>query len=217
MRVVARAGETDASQDGAARAAATTSLPESLGGARNWDYRYSWLRDATFTLQAFLFSGYTEEAAAWTRWLRRAVAGSPGEPQIMYGVGGERRLREIELDSLPGYQGSKSVRIGNVDGLTGREDTFLMASFWLADNLALMGRSGEARHIVERLLGVRNDVGVLSEEYDPSTGRMLGNFPQAFSHVALINTAANLSMPGDHRRCEEPGLAGARQPIVTSS
>ena len=149
MRVVARAGETDASQDGAACAAATTSLPESLGGARDWDYRYSWLRDATFTLQAFLFSGYTEEAAAWTRWHRRAVAGSPGELQIMYGVGGERRLREIELDSLPGYQGSKPVRIGNVDGLIGREDTFLIASFWLADNLALMGRSGEARQIFQ--------------------------------------------------------------------
>ncbi len=217
MRVVARAGETDASQDGAARAAATTSLPESLGGARDWDYRYSWLPDATFTLQAFLFSGYTEEAAAWTRWLRRAVAGSPGELQIMYGVGGERRLREIELDSLPGYQGSKPVRIGNVDGLTGREDTFLMASFWLADNLALMGRSGEVTHIFERLLGVRNDVGVPSEEYDPSTGRMLGNFPQAFSHVALINTAANLSVargPSQMRRAR-PG--GAPQPIVTSS
>jgi GH15 family glucan-1,4-alpha-glucosidase len=98
---------------GAVCAAATTSLPESLGGARNWDYRYSWLRDATFTLQAFLLSGYTEEAGAWARWLRRAVAGSPGELQIMYGVGGERRLTEIELDSLPGYQGSKPVRVGN--------------------------------------------------------------------------------------------------------
>jgi GH15 family glucan-1,4-alpha-glucosidase len=98
---------------GAVCAAATTSLPESLGGARNWDYRYSWLRDATFTLQAFLLSGYTEEAAAWARWLRRAVAGSPGELQIMYGVGGERRLTEIELDSLSGYEGSKPVRVGN--------------------------------------------------------------------------------------------------------
>ena len=98
---------------GAVCAAATTSLPESLGGARNWDYRYSWVRDATFTLQAFLLSGYTEEAAAWARWLRRAVAGSPGELQIMYGVGGERRLTEVELGSLPGYQGSKPVRVGN--------------------------------------------------------------------------------------------------------
>ena len=98
---------------GAVCAAATTSLPEALGGSRNWDYRYSWLRDATFTLASFLLSGYTEEAAAWTRWLRRAVAGSPGELQIMYGVGGERRLTEIELDALPGYQGSRPVRIGN--------------------------------------------------------------------------------------------------------
>jgi GH15 family glucan-1,4-alpha-glucosidase len=88
-------------------------LPEEIGGVRNWDYRYSWLRDATFTLAAFLLSGYTEEAAAWTRWLRRAVAGSPGELQIMYGVGGERRLTEFELDGLAGYQGSKPVRIGN--------------------------------------------------------------------------------------------------------
>ncbi len=354
---------------GAVCAAATTSLPEALGGSRNWDYRYSWLRDATFTLASFLLSGYTEEAAAWTRWLRRAVAGSPGELQIMYGVGGERRLTEIELDALPGYQGSKPVRIGNqastqfqldvfgevmdsaltaarhafprkidwdphlllailhhledvwtepddgiwevrgprrhfthskvmawvafdrairlaqefhylpqqrvghwahlreqvhaevcdkgfdnelnsftqyygsklldasllmlapvgflppddprivgtvtaiqkelvdegfvrryqpdgsVDGLEGGEGTFLMTTFWLADNLALMGRSGEAREIFEHLRGLTNDVGLLSEEYDPSTGRMLGNFPQAFSHVSLINTAANLSTP----------------------
>ena len=354
---------------GAVCAAATTSLPESLGGERNWDYRYSWVRDATFTLQAFLLSGYTEEAAAWARWLRRAAAGSPGELQIMYGVGGDRRLTEIELDSLPGYEGSKPVRVGNqastqfqldvfgevldsallaagsalpgeagwdpdlllaildhletvwgepdngiwevrgprrhfthskvmawvafdraiqladqhhvlpadrvahwtalrdrihaevcdkgfdpqinsftqyygstlldasllmlapvgflppddpriagtvaaiqanlveegfvrryqtdggVDGLTGTEGAFLMTTFWLADNLTLMGRSEEARQIYRRLLGVRNDVGLLSEEYDLAAGRMLGNFPQAFSHVALINTAANLSMP----------------------
>jgi GH15 family glucan-1,4-alpha-glucosidase len=354
---------------GAVCAAATTSLPECLGGERNWDYRYSWVRDATFTLQAFLLSGYTEEAAAWARWLRRAAAGSPGELQIMYGVGGDRRLTEFELDSLPGYEGSKPVRVGNqastqfqldvfgevldsalmaarsalpgeagwdpglvlaildhletvwaepdngiwevrgprrhfthskvmawvafdraiqladehqvlpadrvphwtrlrdqihaevcdkgfdpeinsftqyygstlldasllmlapvgflppgdpriagtvaaiqehlveggfvrryqsdggVDGLTGTEGAFLMTTFWLADNLTLMGRSDEAGEIFERLLGVRNDLGLLSEEYDPAAGRMLGNFPQAFSHVALINTAANLSMP----------------------
>ena len=354
---------------GAVCAAATTSLPEALGGVRNWDYRYSWLRDATFTLAAFLLSGYTDEAAAWTRWLRRAVAGSPGELQIMYGVGGERRLTEFELDALPGYQASRPVRIGNqastqfqldvfgevldsaltaarnafprevdwgadlvlaildhleqvwnqpddgiwevrgprrhfthskvmawvafdrairlaqdyqtlprdrvahwtrlrdrihaqvcargfdkdsnsfiqyygsrlldasllmlapvgflppddprivgtvtaiqnhlvedgfvrryqldgsVDGLAGTEGTFLMTTFWLADNLALMGRVDEAREIFERLRGLSNDVGLLSEEYDPSAGLMLGNFPQAFSHVSLINTAANLSTP----------------------
>jgi GH15 family glucan-1,4-alpha-glucosidase len=98
---------------GAVCAAATTSLPESLGGVRNWDYRYSWLRDATLTLQALLISGYAGEAAAWAHWLRRAVAGNPGELQIMYGVGGERRLTEFELDYLPGYEKSSPVRVGN--------------------------------------------------------------------------------------------------------
>ena len=98
---------------GAVCAAATTSLPETIGGNRNWDYRYSWLRDATFTLQALLVSGYTDEAAAWVGWLRRAVAGNPGEMQIMYGVDGERRLAEFELDHLAGYEGSTPVRIGN--------------------------------------------------------------------------------------------------------
>ena len=98
---------------GAVCAAATTSLPETIGGSRNWDYRYSWLRDSTFTLHALLISGYTDEAAAWVRWLRRAVAGNPGEMQIMYGVDGERRLPEFELDYLAGYEGSTPVRIGN--------------------------------------------------------------------------------------------------------
>ena len=98
---------------GAVCAAATTSLPEQLGGVRNWDYRYSWLRDSSLTLQALLLSGYREEAGAWQRWLQRAVAGDPGEFQIMYGVGGERRLTEVELDWLPGYENSKPVRIGN--------------------------------------------------------------------------------------------------------
>lgn len=366
---------------GAVCAAATTSLPEQIGGERNWDYRYSWLRDATMTLQALIISGYMEEATAWSQWLRRAVAGSPGDFQIMYGVGGERRLTELELDWLAGYEGSKPVRIGNgasgqfqldvfgevmdaaltaerphrgpgrlwrrgdhrpdgpprrgvgparrrdlggpgpaapvhplqgdgvgrlrprprlaeqagqegprldqwkalrdevhaevcqkgwnadvgaftqyygstlldasllmmamvgflppddprivstveaiqrdltvggfvrryqtasggsgdgdgeagggnVDGLSGEEGTFLMTTFWLADNLALMGRHDEAREVFERLLALRNDVGLLSEEYDPTAGRMLGNFPQAFSHIGLIHTAANLSLDG---------------------
>ena len=368
---------------GAVCAAATTSLPEELGGGRNWDYRYSWLRDATFTLAAFLVSGYAEEATAWTHWLRRAVAGSPGELQIMYGVGGERRLPEFELDALPGYDDSKPVRIGNqastqfqldvfgevldsaltaarnalpqevdwgpdlllailghlekvwdqpddgiwevrgprrhfthskvmawvafdraiklaeehhtlpgdrvvhwaqlrdrihaevcdkgfdkelnsftqyygsklldaslliiapsgflppddprivgtvaaiqkelvddgfvrryqldgsVDGLQGVEGTFLMTSFWLADNLALMGRTDEAREIFERLRGLSNDVGLLSEEYDPSTGQLLGNFPQAFSHVALINTAANLTTPKGPSMMRSGGVEAA--------
>ena len=98
---------------GAVCAAATTSLPETIGGDRNWDYRYSWMRDATFTLHALLVSGYTDEAAAWVGWLRRAVAGNPGEMQIMYGVDGERRLAEFELDHLAGYEGSTPVRVGN--------------------------------------------------------------------------------------------------------
>ncbi len=356
---------------GAIAAAATTSLPEQIGSVRNWDYRFSWLRDATFTLQALLLSGFHEEATAWAHWLRRAVAGNPGDFQIMYAVGGERRLTELELPWLPGYEGSTPVRIGNqaseqfqldvfgelmdsaltairgglrtqhgfgdeivtqsmlhleqvwdtpddgiwevrgprrdfthskvmawvafdravllagqsgasaevvnrwsalrdqvhsqvcergwnaelgtftqyygsdeldasllmmatvgflppddprivatveaiqrelvvdgfvqryqtdddanVDGLPPGEGAFLMTTFWLADNLAMMGRVDEATEIFERLRGLQNDVGLLSEEYDPTAGRMLGNFPQAFSHVGLINTAANLSAEG---------------------
>ena len=94
-------------------AAPTTSLPEEIGGVRNWDYRFCWVRDATLTLQALLHAGYTEEARAWRAWLLRAIAGSPGEMQIMYGAAGERRLTEMELDWLPGYEGSAPVRIGN--------------------------------------------------------------------------------------------------------
>jgi GH15 family glucan-1,4-alpha-glucosidase len=354
---------------GAVCAAPTTSLPEAIGGNRNWDYRYSWLRDATFTLHALLVSGYSDESAAWVKWLRRAVAGSPEEMQIMYGVDGERRLAEFELDHLAGYEGAKPVRVGNnaatqlqldvygeildaaltywrgpisqevqwspnllvailnhlekiwrepdngiwevrgprrhfthskvmawvafdravtlaedgdlpkvsmdhwrklrdeihaevcekgfdvelksftqyygsklldssllmlaplgflppddprivgtveaiekelvvdgfvlryqtdtgenVDGLKGSEGAFLMTSFWLADNFVLLGRRDDAQEMFDRLCGVCNDVGLLSEEYDPKAHRLLGNFPQAFSHVSLINTAANLSM-----------------------
>jgi GH15 family glucan-1,4-alpha-glucosidase len=345
-------------------AAPTTSLPERLGGVRNWDYRFCWVRDATFTLLALLHGGYTEEAAAWREWLLRAVAGSPGELQIMYGVGGERRLTEMVLPWLAGHEMSKPVRVGNaaseqlqldvfgelmdclfhcqknglpaeneawqmqlalldvlertwpspdegiwevrggakhfthskmmawvaldraiksvesfgvrgpveqwratrqtifeevcregynasvgaftqhygskdldasllmmplveflpatdarvigtveairrdlvedgfvrryltdgcVDGLPGHEGAFVPCTFWLADCLALMGKHDLARETFERLLAIRNDVGLLSEEYDPSAKRLLGNFPQAFSHVALINTALNLT------------------------
>ena len=345
-------------------AAPTTSLPEALGGARNWDYRFCWLRDATFVLYALLSSGYREEASAWQHWLARAVAGSPNELRVMYGIGGERRLTELVLPWLPGYEGSGPVRIGNaaseqhqldvygevldafhlahrsglpadenawriaqglmtfieedwtnpdagiwevrgppqhfthskvmawvaadravkaieqfgqkgpvedfrrlrdeihqdvcthgfdpslgsfvqaygskhldasllliplvgflpcsdprvegtvravqrhlirdgfvcrydtgsgVDGLEPGEGVFLMCSFWLADNLALLGRDAEAREIFGRLCRIRNDVGLLAEEYDPAAGRFLGNFPQAFSHVGIINTARNLS------------------------
>lgn len=344
-------------------AASTTSLPERIGGVRNWDYRFCWLRDATFTLLALMSSGYTAEAAAWREWLVNAVAGDPSQLQIMYGIAGERRLTELEIDWLPGYENSRPVRIGNaaygqhqldvygetmdafylartmgipasesawnlqlammrflsadwqkpdegiwetrgparqfthskvmawvafdrairsaeefglggpldewrkirtqirnqvlelgfdaklgsfvqsygskdpdasllmlplvgfidandprmvgtvkyhcetlmhegflhryitqthVDGLPPGEGTFLLCTFWLADNLALQGRRAEAEEVFERLLSLRNDVGLLSEEYAPTSRRFLGNFPQAFSHVGLINTAMNL-------------------------
>ena len=345
-------------------AAATTSLPEQLGGTRNWDYRFCWLRDATLTLLALMDAGYYDEAGAWRDWLLRVAAGSPGQLQIMYGVAGERLLREWEVEWLPGYAGSRPVRVGNAahgqlqldvygevldalyqarrgglpgseeawrlasalvqhlttvwqrpdegiwevrggaqqfthskvmawvaldrairgaeefgragpldawratrqrihdevcargydatlgsfvqaygstqldasllliplvgflpaddprvlgtvaaverrlmaDGLVRRYDTaatddglppgegaFLACSFWLADNYALMGRRDDARALFERLLALRNDVGLLAEEYDPRAGRLVGNFPQAFSHVGLVNTALNLS------------------------
>jgi len=367
-------------------AAATTSLPEQVGGERNWDYRFCWLRDATFTLQSLMEGGFYDEAQAWRDWLVRAVAGSPAQMQIMYGLGGERDLTERTLPWLPGYEGSAPVRQGNaasgqvqldvygevadalhvarkgglppsepawaleraltehlegiwtqpdegiwevrgprqrfthskvmcwvafdravkavemsgldgpadrwravrdrvhaevcehgwdaaqgcfvqaygsgvvdaslllmplvgflpatdprmigtvaaiqerlsVDGLLLRYDTsaghdglppgesaFLACSFWLADNLVLQGRMAEAEAIFERLLGLRNDVGLLAEEYDPHAGRMLGNFPQAFSHVALVNTALNLTRragPAEHRgadAAESPAAADA--------
>ena len=346
-------------------AAATTSLPEHLGGVRNWDYRYCWLRDATFTLLAFMNLGYYEEAKAWRDWLLRAIAGSPRQIQIMYGVGGERWLPEQIIPWLSGYENSAPVRIGNdasqqlqldvygevadtmfqtykagmapsergralrpvvleylskawrqpdeglwevrggpqhfvhskvmawvafdraanedaagefdeppqrwreianqihaevcergfnrdlnsfvqaygskrldasllmiplvgflpasdprvqgtlraiedkllfdgefvlryetensSDGLPEGEGAFLACSFWLVDNYILQGRHAEARKLFDSLLSRCNDVGLLSEEFDPMTGRMLGNFPQAYSHVGLINCAINLN------------------------
>ena len=354
-------------------AAPTTSLPERIGGVRNWDYRYCWLRDATFTLYALMGGGYREEARAWSEWLVRAVAGTPSELQIMYGLGGERRLTEMELDWLAGYEHSVPVRIGNaahrqyqldvygevmdvlqlarreglpqsddswrvqsallrfleqgwkqpdegiwevrgprrhfthskvmawvamdrgvtavecfglpgdaakwravrkqiheevcasgfdaglnsfvqaygskdpdasllmlpsvgfldpndprmlgtveyvgrnlmedgflrrypmraeVDGLPPGEGVFLLCTFWYADNLALQGRIDESRRILERLLALRNDVGLLPEQYDVANRRFLGNFPQAFSHIGLINTIRNLTAlegPAKHR------------------
>jgi GH15 family glucan-1,4-alpha-glucosidase len=347
-------------------AAPTTSLPEQLGGVRNWDYRYCWLRDATFTLYALMMGGYLDEAKAWREWLMRAVAGKPDQANIMYGLAGEHRLPEVELDWLPGYEGSRPVRTGNaahkqfqldvygevldalylagrnglspkphewdvaralvkfvetawtrpdegiwevrgprrhfthskvmawvavdrmiksveefgvegpvdrwkqlrktmhaeicekgydpkrntfvqyyggqdldaallmiplvgflpstdprvrgtveaierellqdgfvkrypthndVDGLPPGEGAFLPCSFWLADNYQLLGRKDDARQLFERLLGLCNDVGLISEEYDPSAKRLVGNFPQAFTHVALVNSARNLSEP----------------------
>jgi GH15 family glucan-1,4-alpha-glucosidase len=367
------------SPSGGLVAAPTTSLPERAGGARNWDYRYCWLRDATFTLYALLTGGYVEEARAWRRWLVNAVAGTPSQIQIMYGLAGERRLTELELGWLPGYEGSRPVRIGNaaaeqhqldvygevmdamhfarraglepsenawgvqrallrflesdwrrpdegiwevrgpqrqfvhskvmawvafdrgvqavedgglpgdaarwrrmrdeihaevcrhgydrelgsfvqyygskrldasllmlplvgflpahdariagtveairrglargglverywtrpeLDGLPAGEGAFLLCSFWLADNLALQGRVGEAEELFERLLALRNDVGLMSEQYDPEAGRMLGNFPQAFSHVGVINTARNLARSGGPAEDRKAGREG---------
>jgi GH15 family glucan-1,4-alpha-glucosidase len=347
-------------------AAPTTSLPEHPGGVRNWDYRYCWLRDATFTLNALLLAGYQDEAVAWREWLLRAVAGSPEDLQILYGVTGVRRLDEYEIPWLPGYQGAAPVHVGNaasrqfqldvygevmdtlhlaraaglkadpaiwgflvillkfleshwehpdeglwevrgprrhfthskvmawvafdraikdaqadgldapierwqqvrdaihaqvcekgfdmrsntfvqaydslhldaslllipqvgflppddarvrgtieaierhlvvdglvlrystdtdVDALPAGEGAFLPCSFWLADSYVLTGRRDEAKALFERLLALRNDVGLLAEEYDPRARRMLGNFPQALTHMALVNTARLLSMP----------------------
>ncbi len=344
-------------------AAPTTSLPEQFGGQRNWDYRYCWLRDATFTLMALMHAGYQDEARAWADWLRRSVAGTPSQVQTLYGLAGERWIMEWEVPWLRGYQGARPVRVGNaastqvqldvygevldalyqevhgglvppgeswdlvtalvehlediweqpdesiwevrggarqftfskamawvavdravraaeefglegpldrwralrtrihdavcregfnaakgafvqyygadeldasllllplvgflpaddprmrgtieaigrelmtdglvqryrtqqgVDGLPPGEGVFLACSFWYADCLTLLGRRREARALFEKLLGLCNDVGLLAEEYDPAARRSLGNFPQAFSHLALINTALNL-------------------------
>jgi len=345
-------------------AAPTTSLPEQLGGTRNWDYRYCWLRDATLTLLAFMDAGFYDEARAWRDWLLRAVAGSPSQMQVLYGVAGERRLMEWEASWLYGYEGSRPVRVGNAahsqlqldvygevmdafhqaragglpplgttwalqckllefleqvweqpdygiwevrglpqqfthskimvwvafdrmikdaegygfdaplarwkalrervhrevcergfdperncfvqaygskqldaslllipalgflpaddprvhgtvraiersllhdglvlrydtaetdDGLPPGEGTFLACSFWLVDAYAMIGRRDDALALFERLLSLANDVGLLAEQYDPRSGRMVGNFPQGFSHLALVTTAFNLA------------------------
>jgi len=350
-------------------AAATTSLPEKIGGTRNWDYRFCWLRDATFILLAFLNAGYREEAAVWLNWLLKVIAGAPEQLQTIYNVMGEKRLDELELPLLPGYENSRPVRIGNaaytqlqidiygeladvvaqaragglplsprstelravfmkhlektwrlpdegiweirgvpqhfvhskvmawvafdraskepdstarqkahwrkvarqihdhvckngvdkkrgcfvqaygsqqmdasllllplvgflpcsdkrikatvreiekrlvrkglvrryetvtgVDGLPPGEGAFLACSFWLADNYNLMGRRKEALRLFGRLKRLANDLGLYAEEYDTEDRRMLGNFPQAFSHVALINTALNLMMSESKKR-----------------
>ncbi len=356
-------------------AAPTTSLPEQIGGVRNWDYRYCWLRDATLTLLALMDAGYFREAAAWRDWLLRAVAGSPDRVQIMYGLSGERMLHEWEVPWLPGYENSKPVRIGNAahqqlqldvygevmdalhqarrgglaetpeawafekallgqlekiwqrpdqgiwetrgapqdfthskvmawvafdraiksaeqfnldgpldrwgslrdaiheevcrraydesigafvqsyriahrstrrrsssrssafsppttrasrarwrsiekhlfvdglvlrydsehtdDGLPAGEGAFLACSFWLADNYVLLGRRDDALRLFERLLSLRNDLGLLSEEYDPRLQRQVSNFPQAFSHIALLSTAFNLGH-AEHQHAPRP-------------
>jgi GH15 family glucan-1,4-alpha-glucosidase len=350
-------------------AAPTTSLPESIGGVRNWDYRYCWLRDSAFTLDAFIRTGYVDEARSWRDWLIRAVGGNPGDLQIMYGLGGERRLAEHELDWLGGYESSRPVRVGNsaahqvqldvygevidtlarayqhglplerhtwgllekllvyldrswvepdegiweirgqrrdfvyskvmawvavdravqtihtagrpgqvgrwkalratihddilkkgfdtdrntftqayghaeldasllriplvgflapddprvigtvdavrrelsldsglvlryrtehgVDGLPGDEGAFLACTFWLVEALHVTGRRDQARDLFEHVLSLRNDLGLLAEEYDPRSGRMVGNFPQAFSHIPLVAAAHLLAeLPG---------------------
>ena len=359
-------------------AAPTTSLPEHLGGSRNWDYRYCWLRDSTLTLLALMNSGYVKEAAAWTNWLLRAAAGAPAQLQIMYGLAGERRLAEWQVPWLPGYEGSAPVRVGNAaqdqlqldvfgevmdtlcqarqhkvvtieaswefqrhllerladiwrepdeglwevrdgarqfthskimawvafdrgiraielfglegpvdkwrrvraeihgnvcangfdaarrsfvrsygasdldaslllipsvgflpaddervrgtiaaierhlmrdgfvlrydtastsDGLPDGEGAFLACSFWLADAYVLMNRLDDAHRLFERLVSLCNDVGLLAEEYDPRSVRLVGNFPQAFSHVALVNTAHNLVRTAKpaHQRASDGG------------
>jgi GH15 family glucan-1,4-alpha-glucosidase len=367
-------------------AAATSSLPEAIGGSRNWDYRYCWLRDATLTLESLMRGGFIEEAMSWRDWLLRAIAGDVTQLQIMYGPSGERRLEEWEADWLPGYEGSAPVRIGNaasgqyqldvygevmsalyssahaegiqsraawalqielvkflqtgwaepddgiwevrgprrhfvhskvmawvavdravrtleewpdlggpleewkalrdkiftevcekgynekvgaftqyygcdqldasvlmiplvgflpptdprvvstveaverelldngfvlryrtaddgaVDGLTGREGAFLACSFWLVDCLHMIGRCDEAKALFERLLALRNDLGLLSEEYDAVDGRLVGNFPQAFSHVSLINSACRLT--GHDPLATSPGEVDKTRRIV---
>jgi carbohydrate kinase (thermoresistant glucokinase family) len=361
-------------------AALTTSLPEQLGGQRNWDYRYCWLRDATFTLMALVSAGYRDEARAWGQWLRRSVAGSPHQLQIMYGLSGERQLIEWEVPWLPGYRGAAPVRIGNaasgqlqldvygelidaihqgrtlglapvgagwpiqqkliehleqiweqpdegiwevrggrrhftfskvmawvaldrtvrdaerfkfsgpleswrkvrdrmhamiceqgfdserntftqsfgsseldasllliplvgflpaddprvrgtvaaverelmvdglvlryrteanIDGLAAGEGVFLPCSFWLAANYKLQHRNAEACALFERLLTLRNDVGLLAEEYDPKARRQLGNFPQAFSHLALIGTALSLHDVGPAQQRSQGAKSGS--------
>jgi len=363
---------------GAIVAAATTSLPEEVGGERNWDYRYTWLRDSALTLNALFALGYTDEANAYMGWLRRTTAGRAKALQIMYGVGGERFLPEVELDHLEGYRGSRPVRIGNgaysqfqldvfgelldtvwiyrqhggeiddsfweflgrvagavidrwcepdlgiwevrgeprhftyskvmawvaldrvvriaeldgregnledwranrdqlrelieregvdpetsafvqsfgdgdkldasnlmipivgfvghddpraratfertisdlsadgfvyryltdgVDGLSGEEATFAICSFWLVECLARAGETERARELFERLLGFCNDVGLLAEEIDPHSGELIGNFPQAFSHVGLIQAAIALDLPQESMSAMAPDVA----------
>ncbi|HVA95382.1 MAG TPA: glycoside hydrolase family 15 protein [Candidatus Dormibacteraeota bacterium] len=364
-------------------AAPTTSLPEQIGGPRNWDYRYCWLRDATFTLLALMNAGYFDEACAWRDWLLRAAAGSPDQVQIMYGICGERNLMEWEVDWLCGYEGSKPVRIGNAaskqlqldvygevadallhahlggiptnpsdlalqqaltdhlakiwqqpddgiwevrggqkqftyskimawvafdraiqnaeknglkgevhrwravrekihqevcqqgfnpevgsfteyygskeldaslllipmvgflpphdprvrgtieaiekhlmpdgfvlryrtqksqDGLPAGEGAFLACSFWMVSALKMLGRTEDAKRLFDRLLSVRNDVGLLAEEYDPKAKRQLGNFPQALSHISVVNAAYEFTSDSSPMRQRAESKPGAKRP-----
>jgi GH15 family glucan-1,4-alpha-glucosidase len=158
-------------------AAPTTSLPEEPGGVRNWDYRYTWMRDAAFTLYALLTLGFTEEAGAFMGWLQgrfRYADRESGPLQIMYGIDGREDLSEEELPHLEGD-----------------EATFSMCSFWWVEALARAGRLDDARLAFEKMLTYANHVGLYSEEIGP-TGEQLGNFPQALTHLALISAAYNL-------------------------
>src|ERR671934_227441 len=187
-------------------AAATTSLPEEIGGERNWDYRFSWLRDSALTLNALFALGYIDEAHAYMAWLRRTTAGRASELQIMYGVGGERLLPEDEL-SADGFV-YRYVTDG-VDGLSGEEATFAICSFWLVEVLARAGEGERARELFERLLGFCNDVGLLAEEIDPHSGELIGNFPQAFSHLGLIQAAIALDVPDASMSMQAPAATAA--------
>src|SRR5660397_59344 len=175
-------------------AAPTTSLPEQLGGVRNWDYRYCWIRDATLTLNTLLVTGHSREAVAWRDWLLRAVAGEPRAMQILYGPAGERRLAEYTIPWLPGYEGSAPVRVGNAAANQFQLDVYgeIMDAMHQARS-AGMEPDAWAWGVQKGLLDIRNDLGLLSESYDVGARRLVGNFPQAFTHVGLINTARILS------------------------
>ncbi len=161
---------------GAIAAAATTSLPEAPGGSRNWDYRASWVRDSVFALRSLAELGYTAEADGFRRFVQRSAAGSADELQIVYGLGGERRLVEL----TPG------------DGLEGAEGAFVACTFWLAECLARQGRTAEARAAFARASATANDLGLFAEEFDPATGTLLGNFPQALTHLSHVAAAVAL-------------------------
>src|SRR5437763_1597105 len=236
---------------GATVAALTTSLPETPGGERNWDYRYTWIRDTTFTLQALHFLNLDWEAGEFMEFVGDLEPTEDGSLQIKYGIDGRRDLHETTRDELSGYSGASPVRIGNGafaqrqndvfdastllaaifgflpqddptlhtsvlaiandltedgfvlryrtdetdDGLSGKEGTFLICSFWLVSALAIVGEQQAARDLMERLLRVSSPLGLYAEEFDAPTGRHLGNFPQAFSHLALIEAAARIIPP----------------------
>ena len=228
---------------GAIVAAPTTSLPEAVGGERNWDYRYTWVRDASLTMEALWVAACPDEAGKFFGFLADAVASElrrGKELQIMFGVGGEHDLSERELPHLAGRRASRPVRVGNGawtqrqldvygelldaaqrladqrglvyrylahDGLAGGEGTFLLCTFWLAHAQALAGELDQATATFERAVAAINDVGLLAEEVDPGSGEMIGNFPQAFSHIGLVNAAWAISQA--QVRAAEPD---ARQP-----